>query len=64
MASSFNCVTVRMTISNRKALRAMARAMELAAEHADSNEWDADAQELYKALKYAAKHLRPLIEKK
>jgi hypothetical protein len=53
-----------MTISNRKALRAMARAMELAAEHADSNEWDADAQELYKALKYAAKHLRPLIEKK
>jgi len=60
---AFKVVTVRMVIENAKAMRALSRALELAAEHADSNEWNADAQELYKALRYAARKVCPKIQK-
>lgn len=46
-----------LVIVTPKAIRAVLRAAVLAEELAENYEWDARAQELAKALRYAARHI-------
>jgi hypothetical protein len=56
-------IQLRIVLSNRKAIRALAYITQHLREEASDRPWDTEARRLASAALYALKHLKPISER-
>lgn len=63
MAKMPHTIRVRLVIRNKRALAALSKVAEFLDDMEESQPWNTDAKQAGKALRYAARHIRPESEK-